>query len=828
MTCFLPSCLIRRFGGFSVCVFVATIGFSIAQDKPAIKAVPLPGTPVLKAKPVASGAATPVIKAMPIEIGDPKESADGKPSPPLEDQLSYANLLFSHKQYAIAIRQYELFLKDLPESPNAASAAYRLGECYLQLKQPVQAKQAYEQMIKQFKTGLYTGAAAFRLATLYFNEKNFAKAIPYFELAKANIGNPGIELQSSYYRARCLELTDKKKEALVAYEQLLATQGQGPENPFAEPSRMAIAHLYTELGDNAAALTAFKKVIAHSKDSAHLDEANARGGLIAAKLDKREESNQMLDKVLKSESGKTWKALAQIGLIFNYFSDGNYEAVIQTYNRGIYDAPADSRAQMLLLVAHAYRLTKQLKPAADVYGILERNYRERAEGIEGGYRRLQCLHLLGDGGLPVFAGRYIEQQRKIDPKSKFLDLALLMKAEWHFEHNEFAEAAKAYAEVRPANIPEEHHIARLYKLGWSQVEGGEPDKGIATLSEFLKKYPQDPLASSALAKRASAYQAAKDLNKALGDYQTLASQYSKSSELEFALQQIAVIQLELKDTPAMIAAFLDLLKRFPKTGAAAEANFWVGSGYVQQKQFQQAIAYLDQARKLDEKTYYEVATRRIILASYQLEKIDSLADETEAFLAEKRKLTIPVPIFTYLGIKLFENGQFERAARFLELSSTPASPEQTRPEVWDYLGRANLNLKRYDKAIAPLEFYLEFIQRPSLRAKTYVSKGTALLGLKKYDQATDDANEALRLQKEGRINATARMLLADIAFAKGDHESAARLYLIVSQLFVDPLITPLALHKASLAYEKSGQAEKAKQLKVELKGKYPAFEEPKD
>lgn len=828
MTRFLPSCLARRFGGFSVCVFTATMGFSIAQDNPEKKAVPQPATPALKATPVAAGKAMPVIKAMPIEIGDAKETADGNKPPPIEDQLSFANLLFSHQQYAIAIRQYELFLKDFPESPNAASAAYRLGECYLQLKQHVQAKQAYDQMIKRFKTGVYTGAAAFRLATLYFNEKNFAKAIPWFDLAKANISNPGIELQSSYYRAHCLEATDQKKEALAAYEQLLATQGQGPENPFAEPSRMAVSRLYTDLGDNAAALISFKNVIAHSKDPAHLDEANARGGLIAAKLGKREESNQMLDKVLKSESGKTWKALAQIGLIFNYFSDGDYDAVIQTYNRGIYDAPADSKAQMLLLVAHAHRLTKQLKPAEEVYGILERNYRDRPEGIEGGYRRLQCLHLLNDGGLPVYAGRYIEQQQKVDPKSKFLDLAQLMKAEWHFEHNEFAEAAKAYAEVRPENIPPEHHIVRLYKLGWSQGEGGEPDKGIATLSEFLKKYPQDHLAPSALAKRANAYQTAKDLAKALADYQTLASQYSGSSELEFALQQIAVIQLELKDTPAMIAAFLNLLEKFPKTGAAAEANFWIGSGYVQQKQYQQAIAYLDKARKLDGKTYYEVATRRIILASYQLENIESLADETEAFLAEKRKLTIPEPVFTYLGIKLFENGQLARAARFLELSSTPDAPGQTRPEVWDYLGRANLELKRYDKAIAPLEFYLEFIQRPSLRAKTYVNKGHARLGLKEYDKATDDANEALRLQKEGRINATARMLLGDIAFAKGDHESAARLYSIVSQLFIDPLITPLALHKASLAYGKSGQTEKARQLQDDLKAKYPGFEEPKD
>ena len=58
-------------------------------------------------------------------------------------------------------------------------------------------------------------------------------------------------------------------------------------------------------------------------------------------------------------------------------------------------------------------------------------------------------------------------------------------------------------------------------------------------------------------------------------------------------------------------------------------------------------------------------------------------------------------------------------------------------------------------------------------------------------------------------------------------KAAARLYLIVSQLFVDPLIAPLAMYRASIAYEKSGQTEKAEQLKKNLKEKYPSFEAEK-
>lgn len=306
-----PSSFAARPACLSVCTLITSVGIIFAQsnenngsngDKKAIARpvvmTPVKASPVIagKANPITGIRATPIIKATPIEIGPSSESKDGE-RPVLEDQLSYANLLYSHKQYAIAIRQYELFLKDHPQSPNAASAAYRLGECYLQLPQLVQAKQAYEHLITQYKTGVYAGAAAFRLATLYFNEKNYAKAVPYFEIAEKNISNPKLELQAFYYRAHCLQLTGEKAAAVAAFEKLMAsqTQAKGIKNPFAETSLLAIARLYTELGDNEKALIAFKNIIAQSKDPEHLDEAYARAGLIAAKLGKREESNQLLD-----------------------------------------------------------------------------------------------------------------------------------------------------------------------------------------------------------------------------------------------------------------------------------------------------------------------------------------------------------------------------------------------------------------------------------------------------------------------------------------------------------------------------------------------------
>jgi hypothetical protein len=95
--------------------------------------------------------------------------------------------------------------------------------------------------------------------------------------------------------------------------------------------------------------------------------------------------------------------------------------------------------------------------------------------------------------------------------------------------------------------------------------------------------------------------------------------------------------------------------------------------------------------------------------------------------------------------------------------------------------------------------------------------------------------------KEGRLHAQLQILQGDIALAHGDAlaaggdqtrsveewRKAAGSFVVVSQIFVDPEITPEAAHKAAKALEKIGEQAKADALRKQLKSKYPAYQ-PKD
>jgi TolA-binding protein len=94
------------------------------------------------------------------------------------------------------------------------------------------------------------------------------------------------------------------------------------------------------------------------------------------------------------------------------------------------------------------------------------------------------------------------------------------------------------------------------------------------------------------------------------------------------------------------------------------------------------------------------------------------------------------------------------------------------------------------------------------------------------EAARNSAQESLRSQKEGRTNAEARILLGDIAVANGRLEDAAREYLVVSQIFTDPEVTPLALTKVIKAYQSLGNREKAQELQQELSKNFPNYKAP--
>lgn len=775
-----------------------------------------------------------------------------------EDVLAYADLLFSKDQFAIAAQQYQTFIREQPNSPNLQVAWFRLGECYLKVNQTNDAATSFNFLINQFKKGPFVGSAAYRLAVLRFNEKDYRNALAFFKLAKDELSDPTAKNQAHFYFARCLQLTGQAKEALANYETVMAAQPPGG-NPFGERCLLESARLFYELGDTAKALERFQSLATSASTPEFKEEAIVRGGLMAAEAGQVELSEQLLSEALQFPDTSPWKSLAQVGAIFNAFSRGDHERVIGLYNTGAYNPPDESRAKMLLIVGHSFRIQGDNESALRLYSLVEGKYPDRPEGAEAGYRKLQILHQQGDPGLPGAVKVFAERQERTSPASSFIDMAWLMAGEWHFAQAEnsasgpgsefakkhYGDAAAAYRKVRIEKVDKKYHEARLYKQGWAEIESGETSEGILTLSRFIQQHSQSALASSALAKRAMAYQAQQDHDFALGDYLDIAKRYPESPELEFALQQTALIYAHLRKIPEMIQAYEDLLAKFPQTKGAGEAHYWIGVGHFDLQEFDEAVGALEKARELDP-SLDDKATLRLVISHYQLENIPRLAVEARRYLentpapspdapaeeekkdapAQPKRTPVPPQVLEYLGRKLAETSDWKDAEFFLTAITDPGAPEKTAASVWRLLGNCRIKLKKHAEAIVAFDHFLLQTERPSERASAYLDRGIAQLCLRDFEAARNSAQESLRSQKEGRTNAEARLLLGDISAANGNLEEAAKDYLVVSQIFMDPEITPKALTKAINAYRTLGNQAKAQELTQELSAGYPNYEAP--
>ena len=79
------------------------------------------------------------------------------------------------------------------------------------------------------------------------------------------------------------------------------------------------------------------------------------------------------------------------------------------------------------------------------------------------------------------------------------------------------------------------------------------------------------------------------------------------------------------------------------------------------------------------------------------------------------------------------------------------------------------------------------------------------------------------LQPEGRVNAEARLLAGEVEFERGRFEDAGKAFMGVALLYDDPAITPRALQKAAIAYQRAGKADEAEHAARQLREKYPNY-----
>lgn len=812
-------------------ILVVCLAFaSAATAQQAPRAVPVEDSaPAPRAIPVEPGAAQPPPRAE--VVSDPN-----KPKGPDEDLFDYATLAFSQKDYTIAAQSFGKYLSTYSQGRHVAEAMFRLGECYRNQGQMGEGERYYREVVDRFPKSEFSSYAAYWLGVVSYNNKDFKGAATYFAYCETRATVAKVKLAAAYYKSESyLGLNDRKKQLEALQPVLVAKK----DNEFLERALLSAATAHQANGKNQLALPMLMELLETSQDPSVQGNAALKAAIIQSELKKSAEAVALFERVLKNGVvPQEQRGAAMVGIIGELYAKGDYDGVVDIYNRNATNLPPpDLRPRMLVHVGNAQRMKKNYARAIELYDMVLQYFPQHELAFESAYWKVFCAYQSEDRRLTDIVAGFLAQYEPGHPDHEFINTARLLIADYHFNKQNYKLAADAYGLLNVAKLQERFRASTLFHRGWSLSEAGKHTEAIASLNDFIKGYPTDKEMPRALAKRGLSYKETQNPTGALEDFSRIIKEFPQSETLELAYYLSGVIHYDQRNWKATIADFEGLAKKFPSSAAGGEAAYKTGLAWVELKDTVKALPHFRNAVRLDEKTYGNVGTQKILLCLWNQKDVDALGKEVDAYRGKYADAVLVPRLLGYLGLSYFDRKDFARSSRYLTWAVTPDAPENTEPVMWNYLGQALLEVKNYDECVKAMDNFLKVTPDNLPKAKGFLTKAKAELGLGKLDESQATAAAGLNIVKDGGVQGQLLIAQGDALLAAGDKletegnhagaaekwQAAAAKYVVPSQILDDEVVTPEALDKAAAALDRIGDKEKAANLRDQLKKTFPDY-----
>jgi len=248
------------------------------------------------------------------------------------------------------------------------------------------------------------------------------------------------------------------------------------------------------------------------------------------------------------------------------------------------------------------------------------------------------------------------------PQGKLASAARTELAEFLYADGKHAEAAALLEAVVADKAADPKTLAAAtYRLAWCYDKLKQPAKAAAAFAEFSTKYPDDPLAASALLQAGVAAADEGKFDAAAKSLSAMLAKFPKHEQAPVALLKLAEAQAEMDDFAGSQQSFARFLAEHPKSEFAYRAQFGVAWALENQKQYEPARAAY---RKVIEQHNGETAAR----AQFQV------------------------------GETFFTEGKFEEAvAELLQVEDVYAYPTWSARALLE-AGRAFEQLKEHEQA----------------------------------------------------------------------------------------------------------------------------------
>lgn len=794
--------------------------------RPSSSSAPLPATKETAMPPISNDTIplSSVTKPATVPQNDDASSIRIAPVPPAEpggtprvitSTKDYADGFFARKMYDLAIPEYQKFLSESPKHTDRASAWFRLGESLRIQKKPSAARGAYEGLLRETRSGEFAGAAAYRLAGILMEEKQYSGAAANFEIAAKESQDAAVRLSATFFAARSYELLGDQRPAFQNFEKV--RKMSAGDTRYEEYSLVAMSKLAVALGKKAQAITLYEE-LAKTTPSAELRN-DARLKIAQFLLDENriEEARSVLDGLATQKDSPKAVATARYGLLEIDAHARNFSQIIKLTPEEIATFDEAARPRAMLLLANAYRQLEKYSEALALYDQIIKKYPQSPSVKEARFHRLICLFRKEDPTLLESIAQFL---KGADDAAE-IDQARLLKAEAHFKAEQWAEAADAYATLTSAKLSETLLADAIFKNAWCLARIGQHQKAVVAYSDFITRFPKHDSFPQALVGRGMAHLENGAQDAAVRDFDRVLQSYPESKESEIALLQRALAYGSRRDYAKMKTDFETLVTKYPDSPARAQAEFWIAFAKFEAKDYEGCLPHFEEARTRDATAYASRASLRTMLAYYYLDRPTETAKEIE----QHKISNVPAEVYQWLAAKFLEKGNQAEGEKYLQIVLDGQAGNAATPELYLQLAQSRILQKKFAAAQGPITKYLEIVKDPTPRAKGFMIKAEALIGEGKLDEAQKFIEDAQQLQPEGRLNAEARLLSGKLHVKRGNHAEAAKVFMTIAVLYDDETLTPEALRLAAESYRRANNPTEAEKALEELRRRYPKYSE---
>ena len=409
----------------------------------------------------------------------------------------------------------------------------------------------------------------------------------------------------------------------------------------------------------------------------------------------------------------------------------------------------------------------------------------------------------------------------------------------------------------------------LSGLGWSLLQGGHPADAADAFGKLIEAMPDDPLALEAAFERARALEEAKQGEPAEAAYASAIDKYPQAPQAGPAALALARLQVEAKKPEAAAASFARVdrdyaktsgepadsvlvdwawalidagktaeadavfgrvLKEFPDGPRVAEARFNLAESAFAAKDYDRTIELLGPVVAASPSA--EVKPALIQSSLYRLGRAQAEKRDWPAASATFARLLADAPDGPFRregrfwkAEVAFKAGDARAAeADFAALAAEPAAESDPKGLVATARGRrvqCLVQLSRWADALASAEAFNADFPADPLAPEIDYSRGRALQGLARFDDAREAFDRAIAARKGSELAARAQLMRGETYFHEGKHMDALREFYRVVLQYNAPEWQAVALLEAGKVHEKLDQWPEAVDSYEKLLARFP-------